>query len=61
MGHGGGAARSRLVWRDVWGPGREAALARLEREVADTDARFDTDLTDLLPYVVQRRRRRPAE
>lgn len=44
---------SRLVWADVWGPGRAAALERLRREVADTDARFGTSVADLAPYVVR--------
>ncbi|WP_182524423.1 type IV toxin-antitoxin system AbiEi family antitoxin domain-containing protein [Nocardioides dongkuii] len=45
---------SRLTFDDVWGPGQAAALARLEREVADTEARFGTDISDLAPYVVRR-------
>ncbi|MCR6031284.1 hypothetical protein GGQ22_07470 [Nocardioides sp. zg-579] len=47
---------SRLVWSDVIGPGTVAALARIEREVAATEARFGTDISDLAPYVVARRR-----
>jgi hypothetical protein len=31
-------------------------VARLRREYADTVARFGTDISDLAPYVVQRRR-----
>lgn len=49
---------SRLVWADVIGPGTGAALARLEREVAATNTRFGTDITDLAPYVIERRRPR---
>ncbi|MDN4162402.1 type IV toxin-antitoxin system AbiEi family antitoxin domain-containing protein [Nocardioides abyssi] len=49
---------SRLVWSDVIGPGTVAALDRLEREVSATEARFGSDIGDLTPYVV--RRRRPA-
>ncbi|WP_435743472.1 type IV toxin-antitoxin system AbiEi family antitoxin domain-containing protein [Nocardioides sp. SYSU DS0663] len=51
---------SRLVWDDVWGRGRDAARVRLEREVADTDARFGTDISDLAPYRVRQRRPPPA-
>ncbi|WP_127479793.1 type IV toxin-antitoxin system AbiEi family antitoxin domain-containing protein [Nocardioides pantholopis] len=51
---------SRLTVADVLGPGREAAAARLERELADTDARFGTSIEDLSPYVVRRRARRTA-
>ncbi|MDN4173704.1 type IV toxin-antitoxin system AbiEi family antitoxin domain-containing protein [Nocardioides sp. SOB77] len=47
---------SRLVWEDVLGAGTVAALARLEREVASTEARFGSDISDLAPYVVERRR-----
>lgn len=47
---------SRLTWPDVWGPGRAAALIRLERELSDTEARFGTDISDLAPYAVRRRR-----
>lgn len=36
--------------------GRDAARARLAREYADTCARFGTDISDLAPYVVRRRR-----
>lgn len=36
--------------------GRRAAQARLAREYADTCARFGTDISDLAPYVVRRRR-----
>lgn len=52
---------SRLTWADVWPFGQPAVLARLEREAADTDRRFGTDIADLAPYVVQRRPRRPFE
>lgn len=47
---------SRLVWADVTGPGTTAALSRLEREVAYTEARFGSDISDLAAYVVPRRR-----
>ncbi|WP_296601771.1 type IV toxin-antitoxin system AbiEi family antitoxin domain-containing protein [Nocardioides sp.] len=36
--------------------GRDNARARLAREYADTCARFGTDISDLAPYVVRRRR-----
>lgn len=48
---------SRLTWSDVIGPGTTAALARLEREVAATEARYGSDISDLTPYLVVRRRR----
>lgn len=51
---------SRLVWDDVWGPGREAALRRIEREYLDTTARFGTSIDDLAPYRVRRRDPRAA-
>jgi hypothetical protein len=47
---------SRLVWADVMGPGTAAALVRLEREMAYTETRFGSDISDLAPYVVQRHR-----
>ena len=47
---------SRLVWADVWGSGREAAKARLRREILDTNRRFGTSIADLAPYRVTRRR-----
>lgn len=43
---------SRLVWHDVRGAGRAAALVRLRREVQDTEARFGTSIDDLAAYVV---------
>ncbi len=48
---------SRVTYRDL-GVGRTQAVARLRREYADTVARFGTEISDLAPYVVQRRRRR---
>jgi hypothetical protein len=47
---------SRLTYVDLFA-GRRAALARAAREYADTCARFGTDITDLAPYRVARRRR----
>jgi hypothetical protein len=46
---------SHVTYRDL-GPGRSRATARLRREYADTVSRFGTDLTDLAPYLVTRRR-----
>jgi hypothetical protein len=51
---------SRLTWTDVLPFGQAKVLARLEREVLDTDRRFGTDISDLTPYVVTRLRRRAA-
>ena len=46
---------SRVTYRDL-GVGRPQAVARLRREYADTVARFGTDISDLAPYLVHRRR-----
>lgn len=46
---------SRITAADC-GNGRLAAERRLAREVADTNARFGTDISDLAPYIVRRRR-----
>ncbi len=46
---------SHVTHRDL-GPGRVRAVERLRREYADTVARFGTDISDLAPYVVARRR-----
>lgn len=43
---------SRLTWSDVWPLGQRHVQERLLRELADTDARFGTDISDLAPYVV---------
>jgi hypothetical protein len=43
---------SRLVWADLWGDARRAALARLEREVAETQRLFGTDTADLGPHLL---------
>lgn len=45
---------SRLTWRDVWPLGQPQVLRRLEREIADTEQRFGSDISDLDPYVVIR-------
>jgi hypothetical protein len=45
---------SRVTYRDL-GVGRTQAMARLRREYADTVDRFGTDISDLAPYIVQRR------
>jgi Transcriptional regulator, AbiEi antitoxin len=46
---------SHVTYRDL-GSGRARAVERLRREYADTVARFGTDITDLTPYLVTRRR-----
>ncbi len=46
---------SRITAADCHGD-REAARRRLLREYADTCARFGTDISDLAPHVVRRRR-----
>lgn len=51
---------SRLIWQDVWGPGREPAKVRVRREVGQTDALFGTSIADLAPYIIKRDRRRAA-
>lgn len=43
---------SRLTWSDVWPFGQQAVLDRLEREIADTERRFGSEIDDLAPYVV---------
>jgi hypothetical protein len=48
---------SRLTWRDVWGPGREAAKARILREKARTDRLWGTAIDDLERFRVVRTRR----
>lgn len=48
---------SRLTYVDLFS-GRGAALDRVAREYADTCARFGTDIDDLTPYRVTRRRPR---
>lgn len=50
---------SRLTWTDVWPLGQPQVLRRLERELADTEQRFGSDISDLAPYVVTRPPRRP--
>ena len=47
---------SRITVPDIFGP-LDRLLPRLEREIADTEARFGTSIDDLAPYIV---RRRPA-
>lgn len=48
---------SRLTWTDVWPFGQREVLARLRREVADTEERFGSDIGDLAPYIVEWRPR----
>lgn len=51
---------SRLTWTDGWPPGQPAVLARLERELTDTEQRFGTDITDLTPHLTTRPAPTPA-
>ncbi|GAB3859205.1 hypothetical protein GCM10028801_20250 [Nocardioides maradonensis] len=51
---------SRLVWSDVFGPGRALARERLRREYLDTCARFGTDRSDLAEFRPRTVRRRPS-
>jgi len=48
---------SRLIWTDVWGPGREAAKEWIRREYDATTALWGSDITDLAPYLIRDRRR----
>jgi hypothetical protein len=50
---------SRLVWDDLWGERRVAALARLRREYLETVRLFGTSIDDLAPYIIRTPRRRP--
>ena len=54
---GQGFGMTRLVWRDVWGQGREAAKARLLREYAVTRQRYGTELPPDYPRLPPRIRR----
>jgi hypothetical protein len=47
---------SRVVWSEVQPDTWDATGRRLLREVLDTNARFGTDITDLAPYIIRRRR-----
>lgn len=42
---------SRIVWTDLWGTGRRAAVVRLAREVEATERLFGMDTADLAPYL----------
>jgi len=48
---------SRVIWSDVWGPGREPAKERLRREADQTATLFGTSVDDLAPYIIRDRRR----
>ena len=50
---------SRLVWSDVWGAGREAAKARIRREVGQTQALWGTSVDDLARFRTRGVGRRP--
>jgi hypothetical protein len=47
---------SRVVWSEVQPDAWDATGRRLLREVLDTNARFGTDISELAPYVIRRRR-----
>lgn len=47
---------TRLSWSDVWGPGREAAKARIRRDKARTDRLWGTAIEDLDRFRVPRQR-----
>jgi hypothetical protein len=47
---------SRVVWSEVQPDAWDQTAQRLLREIRDTHARFGTDLSDLAPRVVRRRR-----
>lgn len=47
---------TRYVWSDVWGPGRAAAIVRTRQEYEATTALWGTDISDLAPYIIRRRR-----
>jgi len=48
---------SRVIWSDVWGPGREPAKERLKREAEQTATLFGTSIDDLAPFIIRGRRR----
>lgn len=48
---------SRLTWSDVWGPGREAAKARLLREIGRTERLWGMSIDDLERFRARPRRR----
>lgn len=51
---------SRVVWDDVYGPGRVEAKQRFRRELMETCRLYGTDITDLAPYRARGPRPRPA-
>lgn len=51
---------SRIIWEDFWGPARQRAKERLDREFLDTCARFGTDVSDLAPFRPRGPRPRPV-
>lgn len=48
---------SRVTWGDVWGPGREFAKLRLDREIAATDRLWGRSIADLDRFIIKGRRR----
>lgn len=51
---------SRLVWADLWGDARSAALARLRREYLETVRLYGTSIDDLARFVIKGPRPRPS-
>ena len=51
---------SRIVWDDLWGERRRLALSRIDRECAETAARFGNSIDDLAPFIVRAPRRRAS-
>jgi hypothetical protein len=50
---------SRLIWSDLWGDARAAALARIRREYLETVRLYGTSIDDLAPFVIRGPRPRP--
>ncbi len=50
---------SRVVWSEAWGPGRQALLRRLHREISATHSLLGTSVDDLTPYLARGPRPRP--
>jgi hypothetical protein len=50
---------SRLVWSDLWGDARVAAMARLRREYLETVRLYGTSIDDLARFIIRGPRPRP--